>query len=172
MQAQYFRDHKHYAAYLRASTFLADINNEIPEDTDDDEEPRSRNSTYATNFASLDNFVMVLFDQDKTVVPKESSWFGSYKIPTDDDEDSEDREIVHMKHQPLYKEDWIGLRKLDEEDKVFPIICEGEHMQIVEECWKPIIKRWVGQVDVKMTTERRIANNAKTLDIPLLIQDW
>lgn len=170
VQAQYFRDHKHYAAYLQASSFLADINNEIPENTDDDSEPRARNATYTANLASLDNFVMVLFDQDKTVVPKESSWFGSYKIPTDDD-NNEEGDIIHMKHQPLYKEDWIGLRKLDEENKVFPIVCEGEHMQIAEDCWKPIVKRWVGQIDVKKATPRQL--DAKvTVIAPLMIQDW
>ena len=34
---------------------------------------------YKKNLASLDALVLALFSEDKTVVPKESGWFGSYK---------------------------------------------------------------------------------------------
>ncbi|CCA67925.1 related to palmitoyl-protein thioesterase 1 [Serendipita indica DSM 11827] len=168
VQAQYFRDHRHIGSYLHSSTFLADINNEIPEEDDDeDEEPRIRNLTYAFNLASLDNFVMALFDQDQTVVPKESAWFGSYALPTDDDNDVDKGAIIPMRKQRLYKEDWIGLRTLDEADKLFLIVCQGEHMRLTDECWRPIVARWVGSIDMDKVTE------ASVPQIPsLLIQDW
>jgi len=157
---------------LAYNHFLTDINNEIPEndDDEDDEDPPTRNSTYVANFASLDNFVMVLFDQDKTVVPKESSWFGSYAIPTEEDRETDEQDIIDMRDQPLYQEDWIGLRTLDEEGKVFSIVCEGEHMVIKDECWRPIVKRWCGHVDLEIPDERK---QSLMLNIPsLLLQDW
>ena len=35
------------------------------------------NSTYKENLLKLNNFVMVKFDQDKTVTPRESQWFAA-----------------------------------------------------------------------------------------------
>lgn len=154
---------------------MADINNEIsPED--EAAGTKSRNSTYADNLMSLDNFIMALFDQDKTVVPKESSWFGSYAIP-DEDGTMEagltpSSPIIHMKKQPLYKENWIGLKSLDKAGKVFLVVCEGEHMQLADECWKPIVKRWVGSIDIDIPNENVPALVQKPLIPPLLLQDW
>lgn len=75
IQAQYFRDPRKahdLQSYLTANMFLADINVETPE---------SENAArrYKKNLASLDALVLILFSEDKTVVPKESGWFGSYK---------------------------------------------------------------------------------------------
>ena len=49
-----------------------------------------------------------------------------------------------MRLQPLYNEDWIGLRTLDERGDVVLETCEGAHMQLTADCWKPIVKRFVG----------------------------
>lgn len=54
--AQYFRNPKErtsYDKYLEANHFLADINNE-----------NNFNETYKTNLQSLDNLVLLMFDQD------------------------------------------------------------------------------------------------------------
>ena len=75
IQAQYFRDPRNahdLQSYLTANTFLTDINVEVPESKD-----AARH--YKKNLASLDALVLILFSEDKTVVPKESGWFGSYK---------------------------------------------------------------------------------------------
>lgn len=63
VQAQYFKDPHKMDEYLSASTFLADINNER----------QVKNDTYIQNLASLQNFVMFMFEQDEQVVPRESS---------------------------------------------------------------------------------------------------
>ena len=89
-------------------------------------------------------------------MPKESSWFGSYP-PEEEDDDalsevfgSENREegggkaIVPMREQPLYVEDWIGLRALDESGRVILASCDGEHMQLSAECWRPLVEKYVG----------------------------
>ncbi|KAF9268794.1 palmitoyl-protein thioesterase [Marasmius fiardii PR-910] len=163
VQAQYYRDPANLPQYLATNKFLTSINNEIP---------GTHNKTYAANLASLDNLVLVLFTEDTTVIPKESAWFGSEVIEDefhvyreeeiDYDEENfngqerlgkalkkseklVDRTILPMKMQPLYREDWIGLKKLDEKNGVVFDVCEGAHMQIGE-CWEPLVRRWVGEL--------------------------
>lgn len=118
--------------YLDSNNFLADINNE---------RSSSRNPAYANNLASLEKLVLILFREDTTVIPKESSWFGSY-APAGDSAPGEPT-IIPMKQQPLYTEDWIGLRKLDSENRIKFITCEGGHLHY-SECWDHIIKEHVG----------------------------
>lgn len=169
-QAQYYRDPARYATYLSTNTFLTSINNEIRV---------ARNATYKENFETLANLVLVLFVRDKTVVPKESSWFGSEPIPAhprhalpSSDEDAEGQgeampsqdaemaqtllarphlpttdppaDIVPMRLQPLYTEDWIGLRTLDKRGAVHLESCPGEHMELESSCWEWIVKKFCG----------------------------
>lgn len=150
MQAQYFRDPRNLPAYLSSNHFLTSINNELPS---------ARNETYAHNLASLDTLVLVMFNQDKTVVPKESAWFGSEAVPEDDSRSRSEENalyietgqtpltsatpIIPMRLQPLYVDDWIGLRTLDERGAVVLETCEGEHMRIGD-CWEGLVRRFVG----------------------------
>ncbi|TPR06863.1 Antifungal peptide family protein [Aspergillus niger] len=66
--AQYFRDPEptEMENYLQYSNFLADVNNER----------EVKNETYKENLSKLEKFVMYMFEEDRMVVPKESSWFG------------------------------------------------------------------------------------------------
>jgi palmitoyl-protein thioesterase len=48
-----------------------------------------------------------------------------------------------MRRQPLYVEDWIGLRQLDERGAVFFRICDDEHMHIGK-CWQDIVRNFTG----------------------------
>ncbi|CAE7101482.1 unnamed protein product [Rhizoctonia solani] len=138
VQAQYFRDPRNahdLKSYLTANTFLADINAEIP-DTD---------KSYKKNLASLDALVLVLFSEDKTVVPKESGWFGSYKAVNLSEPDAvDDQVIVPIRQQPIYKDDRIGLRTLDKAGKIHFETCEGPHMRISDDCWKPLVLKFCG----------------------------
>ena len=52
-----------YDEFLKYNVFLPDINNMLPK----------KNPTYANNLKSLKNFVMVMFNQDTMVQPRESS---------------------------------------------------------------------------------------------------
>jgi len=139
VQAQYFRDPANLGTYYSSNHFLTSINNELAD---------SRNETYARNLASLNKLVLVIFTEDKTVVPKESAWFGSEVV---DDEVwygkqrvlADGRILVPMREQPLYLEDWIGLRELDERGGVVFSECVGEHMQI-SECWEPLVREFAG----------------------------
>ena len=40
-----------------------------------------------------------------------------------------------MREQPLYTEDWIGLRKLDKSGRVVLVSCDSEHMVLSPEFW-------------------------------------
>lgn len=123
---------------MATNEFLTAINNEIVE---------TLNATYADNLKSLENLVLILFSEDKTVVPKESSWFGAYE-PKDEFDNTvmngEPRAIIPMRLQPTYLEDTFGLRTLDERGAVILEVCEGEHMRISRDCWEPLVKRFVG----------------------------
>jgi palmitoyl-protein thioesterase len=138
--------------YLESNHFLASINNEVAD---------ARNKTYAHNLATLQTLVLVMFDQDTTVIPKESAWFGSEAV---EDEDSNGYEyfkqsgqiqlgatrvpstrIIPMHRQPLYTEDWIGLRELDERGAVVLEKCKGEHMRLGE-CWERLVRKFAGGV--------------------------
>lgn len=55
--------------YLKGCKFLPKLNNEIV---------TKRNSTYKDRFASLENLVLIMFERDSVLVPKETSWFGYY----------------------------------------------------------------------------------------------
>ena len=71
---------------------------------------------YKAKFESLNRLVLVLFLKDETVVPKESSWFKGALEKT----------VVPMCMQPLYREDWIGLRTLDVRGAVVLETCTEE----------------------------------------------
>lgn len=129
-------------AYLANNKFLADINNEIPD---------TRNATYAKNLSSLNKLVLVLFSKDVTVVPKESSWFGSY-APSNG---SWEKEIIPMWKQELYLHDTIGLKRLVGKGGIVFKKCEGVHMQITDECWRPLVEEFVGG-PVRVTPNFRI----------------
>lgn len=139
LQAQYFRDPSNIDAYLATNHFLTSINNELPD---------SRNDTYARRLATLNKLVLVIFTEDQTVVPKESAWFGSEAIQENFGSEQipmglADKTIIPMRLQPLYREDWIGLRELDERGDVVLDVCQGEHMQIGE-CWERLVREYAG----------------------------
>ena len=133
IQAQYYRDPDRIDSYLANNKFLADINNEIPD---------THNATYAKNLPTLNKLVLVLFSKDETVVPKESAWFGSY-APSDETLPG-DKTIIPMRMQELYVHDTIGLRRLDGEGGVIFRTCDGVHMELAEDCWKPLVEEFVG----------------------------
>ena len=135
VQAQYYRDTNNLEAYFEANSFLADINNEVAETV---------NTTYADNIKKLENLVLVMFSEDKTVVPKESAWFGSYSPPQGLRSFGDEKTIVPMMLQPTYLADTFGLRTLDERGGVSLEICAGEHMQLSQDCWEPLVRQYVG----------------------------
>lgn len=124
--AQYYRNPgaDEYQKYLEHSNFLADINNERV----------LKNKTYVENLARLENFVMYMFEDDTTVIPKESAWF----------EEVNGTEVTPLRARKMYREDWIGLRELDRKGGLRFRTTPGEHMQIDEEVLKEAFKEYYG----------------------------
>lgn len=119
--------------YLARNKWLTSVNNDHTD---------ILNVTYAHNLASLNKLVLAQFSEDVTVVPKESAWFGSYAPPQEDA--SVDKVVIPMWLQPLYIENRIGLKTLDQRGDIVMWTCEGEHMQLTPKCWKPLARRYVG----------------------------
>jgi len=116
VQAQYWKDPFHYATYLKVSLFLNDINNELD----------SKNQTYKKNLASLNRFVMVKFLKDTMVTPRDSSWFEFYTL-------GQDKIIEPLKNSTLYQQDWIGLKQLDQQNKLQFLTCDGDHLRFTQQ---------------------------------------
>ena len=122
--AQYFRDPMQYEQYLDSSNFLADINNERV----------LKNKTYKENLEKLEQFVMYMFEDDETVIPKESGWFAEV----------EDTKVTPLKERDIYKEDWIGLKTLDKKGALKFLTTPGGHMSLSDKLLKKVFKEFYG----------------------------
>jgi hypothetical protein len=98
-------------SYRARSLFLADINAESS--------AAPAPPHYRANLASLAKLVLFIFDDDVTVVPKESAWFAWF----------DGEALVPMERSALYVEDRIGLRELDEGGRLVLAHAPGFHMQ-------------------------------------------
>lgn len=112
VQAEYWHDPLQENLYKNKSVFLADINNE-----------NTKNQTYKENLLKLKNFVMIRFSEDTMVDPPISEWFGFY--------DPGQAKVTHtLQDSPLYKEDWLGLKEMNENGKLHFLMAVGDHLQI------------------------------------------
>lgn len=79
-----------------------------------------RKREYAANLARLSKLVLFMFENDITVQPRESSWFGFWDGDV----------VVPLRQQRIYKEDWIGLKALDKAGRLTLATVPGAgHMQ-------------------------------------------
>ncbi|ODQ44948.1 hypothetical protein PICMEDRAFT_17454 [Pichia membranifaciens NRRL Y-2026] len=113
IQAQYFRDVNDYGTYLEKSAFLKYVNNELFKDL-----------KYYDRFVSLNKFVMVMFDKDEMLVPKESAWFY--------DEDQETGDLISFNKTDSYTFDLIGLKSLHDDGKIDFLKIDDLHLKISE----------------------------------------
>ncbi|MCJ1249708.1 hypothetical protein MMC30_006934 [Trapelia coarctata] len=122
--AQYFRKEEELEKYLENSNFLADVNNER----------KIKNTTYRENMMKLEKFVMFMFGDDTTVIPKESAFFSEVNATTG--------EVTKLQDRPIYKEDWLGLKVLDEQKKLDFLVTEGGHMQLSDKLLKDTFNKY------------------------------
>eukprot|EP01104_Vermistella_antarctica_P013481 TRINITY_DN4080_c0_g1_i1.p1 TRINITY_DN4080_c0_g1~~TRINITY_DN4080_c0_g1_i1.p1 ORF type:complete len:326 (+),score=83.34 TRINITY_DN4080_c0_g1_i1:245-1222(+) len=108
--AQYWRDPYRLDDYLEKSKFLADLNNERAD----------KNYTYVERLRSLHHLVLVRSSIDEVIVPSEAEWFGQFNV-------SQSGELITlaMNETQMYKEDWLGLRDMNENSQVhlFEVAC-------------------------------------------------
>lgn len=114
-QAEYWHDPMQEDEYRKYSVFIADINQE-----------RDFNQTYKDNLLKLKNLVLVKFNQDGMVVPRESEWFGFYK-------EGQGKDLYTMEESGLYVKDLLGLQTLDKSGRLFKLATDGDHLQFKEE---------------------------------------
>jgi palmitoyl-protein thioesterase len=97
--SNYWRNPKEIYLYLLHSAFLADANNE----------KHTKNELYKQNLLTLTNLVLVYSPLDEIIKPPISGIFGIYDT---------NLTPIDMFHTQLYQEDWIGLKKLNEESRL------------------------------------------------------
>jgi palmitoyl-protein thioesterase len=112
--------------YLEKSGFLADINNERV----------LKNASYVDKIAALEKFVMVIFEEDTTVIPRESGWFAEVNGTSG--------AVTPLQRRPIYLEDWIGLKALGEKDGLVFLKNPGDHMQLDDKVLKKTFKEYFG----------------------------
>jgi len=108
IQAQYFKDPYNISVYLEANPFLPDINNERA----------TKNPVYAQRLSTLNHLALFRFTQDITVVPRDSAWFSFYNGSV----------LLPLRDQDIYKQDWIGLKALDVQNRLSFHDAPGGHM--------------------------------------------
>lgn len=111
VQAEYWHDPLNEEQYRAKNIFIADINNE-----------RNVNQSYKANLLALENLVLVKFNDDDMVVPRESSLFGFYEPGGKD-------RIIPMANTKLYREDRIGIKEMNESGRLHLIEVPGRHLQ-------------------------------------------
>ncbi|KMT11781.1 hypothetical protein BVRB_5g104840 [Beta vulgaris subsp. vulgaris] len=120
--------------YLEKCRFLPKLNNEIPEE---------RNSTYKERFSSLETLVLIMFEHDTVLVPKETSWFGYYP-------DGAFSPLLTPQETKLYTEDWIGLKTLDVAGRVKFVSVAGNHLGISHEDMKKYMVPYLKSQEEKL----------------------
>jgi palmitoyl-protein thioesterase len=110
LPAQYYRDPRRLEEYKQADTFLADINNEF-----------RRNQTYIENLSGLELFVMFRYTKDELVIPSYSEWFATASIEGENDE-------FNITQLAIYREDRIGLQKLNSMGRLQLRAIAGQHL--------------------------------------------
>lgn len=127
--ALFFRNPSEYTLYLEHSHLLADINNERPE---------SFNESYVTNFRRLENYVMVNFEDETVIVPRESALFQ--------DIDPISGDVIPFDETIVYKENLFGLQDLHTLGRIHYETFEGDHMQITNDDFVRLTKKYLGAI--------------------------
>eukprot|EP00300_Choanocystis_sp_HF-7_P005405 c14064_g1_i2.p1 GENE.c14064_g1_i2~~c14064_g1_i2.p1 ORF type:complete len:247 (+),score=41.30 c14064_g1_i2:795-1535(+) len=111
--------------YLSWNHYLQDINNEGDHS----------NSTYKEHMTSLNRYVLVKAERDRTVIPAESEWHGYYQWGNMSN-------VIPMRMTEEYLSDAIGLRTLDEQHKVVFLKTPGGHVHVTGEFFEELLYRY------------------------------
>ncbi|KAI9657232.1 MAG: hypothetical protein M1831_004421 [Alyxoria varia] len=129
--AQYYRDPENIESYLNYSNFLADANNER----------KRKKEQYKKNMAQLDRFVMYMFEEEQIVYPKASAWFAELNETTGI--------TTSLRNRAIYKEDWLGLRSIDDKGGLIFETTPGKHMQFGDDVLEQVFEKYMAPVDEK-----------------------
>ncbi|KAF2904692.1 hypothetical protein ILUMI_01474 [Ignelater luminosus] len=110
-QATFWHDSLNEETYKHKNTYIAEINNE-----------RVINKTYITKLQSLENFVMIKYEKETMVIPKDSSWFEFYAP-------GQSTKILPLRESDLYISDRLGLKQMDQDGKLHFILAPWVHWE-------------------------------------------
>lgn len=119
--------------YLEFSNFLASVNGER------EEQREGKDGVvvlYKERLAMLQKFVMVVFEDDTTVIPKESGWFAEVNRTSGT--------VTPLRERRIYREDWIGLKELDEKHALVFESMKGDHMELDDEVLSSLFEKYFG----------------------------
>ncbi|KAJ2126991.1 hypothetical protein GGF48_003449 [Coemansia sp. RSA 921] len=122
VQAQYFKDPNRLDEYLERNVFLPDINGDS----------RDQPLEYRERIVALEKMVLVRFSNDSMICPAGSSWFGFV---------DENGGEIGVEDTRMYREDWLGLRELNESGRLELVQVEGTHMQISERDLRSMVSK-------------------------------
>jgi len=111
--ASYWNDPSHYQRYLSRSPFLAEANNEI--NYSEDRKQR---------FLDIERALFIRFEQETTIVPPESSWWGGY---------DKYGNIITRNQTQVYNDDLIGIKTLEDQGRATFATLPGRHVQVTRE---------------------------------------
>jgi palmitoyl-protein thioesterase len=113
--SNYYRDPRLLAEYSEHSSFLKNINNEIPNNDKD-------TKLHLSNWASLKSLCLVRAEKDTDIIPAESEWFGFY-------EDGARNYVLSFKETLWYEGDYFGLQTIDEAGRVHFHNTKAAHLE-------------------------------------------
>ena len=112
--ASYWKYKSHYDQYMKHNTYLKDLNNEGPK----------KNANYKNRIISLNKMILVKGNKDNTITPRESSWFEFY--------DQKGQKIVPLRQSDFYKKDYLGIKTLDQKNKLKFASIPQDHVKYTE----------------------------------------
>jgi len=98
--------------YVADSVFLAQANNEKGDD--------ATKAAIKERFSAINGAMLVMFTEDTMVYPKESEWFQGL---------NKAMQVQALDKSDFYKDDYIGLKTLNEAGKVDFVSIDGDHLQ-------------------------------------------
>ncbi|KAF4547911.1 Palmitoyl protein thioesterase-like protein [Elsinoe fawcettii] len=167
--AQYFRETNETTglgseAYLNGSGWLADVNNERD----------VKSEKYRGRLGSVERFVMYGFEEDATLLPKETAWFAEVNTTSG--------AVTRLRDRLMYAQDWLGLKILDEREKlIFRMVKKAGHMDLSEKLLRRTFEEFFGpsrhlpkvlqEEDIE-TVPEEVENKWRGHDISLMHRDW
>jgi len=149
--SDYWKNTYDKAEYLEKSRFLADINNER----------EKKNTQYAENIKKLVNYVMVEASTDSMVVPARSEEHGFYEW-------GDEKKTLMLQETQGYKEDWLGLRSLDEKGGVHVLVYEGDHMRWDQAFWENKVLPFLRPKQTSTSVPQAVQNVDLHISFPVL----
>eukprot|EP01016_Furgasonia_blochmanni_P029978 TRINITY_DN3133_c0_g1_i1.p1 TRINITY_DN3133_c0_g1~~TRINITY_DN3133_c0_g1_i1.p1 ORF type:complete len:393 (+),score=80.52 TRINITY_DN3133_c0_g1_i1:85-1179(+) len=94
-----------------------------------------KNGSYIEKIEDLERMMLVMFEQDDVLYPKETAWFWFW--------DETGQKVVSLDNSKFYTEDWLGIRRLIEGDRIDFVSLPGGHLRfnttVIEEKFAPLL---------------------------------